>query len=86
MNPKKLLLRHLPFTWKKGFLMVAYFLLLALVNFVTPSDVPFYVLAWPLYALPKHTFLAGIVQLLFVYAVAVIIETLFWSKKSSHSS
>lgn len=62
--------------WRKGFLIIAYFLLVGVVNIVMSAEWPFYILVWPLYVFPESPFLAAVFEMLFAYAVASVVDTL----------
>jgi hypothetical protein len=66
--------------WRKGALTIGYFLLLGLVNALFGVEFPFRILAWPLYLFPKVTFLAAVMEMLFAYAVACVVDHLLLSK------
>ena len=70
--------------WHKGYLFVGYFLLLVLIELITKGDWPFMILAWPLHIIPYRP-LAAIVQLLFVYAVTILIDALWLHTHYDHT-
>jgi hypothetical protein len=63
----------LRFTWKKAFLLIAFFLLFALCNLFLTANVFFIIFAWPFYLLPRKPFFASLLELLYAYAVATIV-------------
>ncbi|MBW2982674.1 hypothetical protein KY327_00045 [Candidatus Woesearchaeota archaeon] len=60
-------------SWKKSFLVIAYFILLGLLSLL-PTSAPFYVLSWPYYLLPSTSLLAAVLELAFAYVVASIVQ------------
>lgn len=65
------------FNWKIGFAMTAYFLFMAFINMLFKSEWPFIILAWPMYVIPKHAGLAAIIEILFVYVIAIFFVMYF---------
>jgi len=63
-------------TWEKGMFIIAYFVFIGLVNIIIPWEAPFYVLAWPLYVLGDVMLLAALVEVAFIYILAVILTVL----------
>jgi hypothetical protein len=75
--------RHIGFSWKKGFLMIAYFLLFGILNILVTNDNLFIIFAWPFYLLPSSGLMAASLQMLYIYLVATIILALIEKKKHS---
>ena len=65
--------RHLGFSWKKGFIIIGYFLVISALNAFITSDVLFIIFAWPFYILPRQVIIAAVLEWAYAYAVATLI-------------
>lgn len=65
--------RYARFSWKKGFAMIAYFLLIGALNTFVSADWAYVAFAWPFYLLPRAGLLAAILEMAYAYVVATLI-------------
>lgn len=75
----KHLKEHAGFSWEKGFLIIAYFLFISVLNALFSSDWLFIIFAWPFYILPRHAFLAATITWLYAYLIATMLLLLLRS-------
>ena len=74
--------RHIGFSWKKGFLMIAYFLVFGVLNVLVTSDSLFILFAWPFYLFPSSGLLTAILQMIHVYLLATMVLVLTEKKNA----
>ena len=73
--------KYLALTWKKGFIIIAYFLFISILNALITSDWLFIIFTWPFYLLPTHAFIAAILEWVYAYIIATILQVVLEHRK-----
>lgn len=71
---KEILKTYTPLNWRKGFLLITYYFLLRLIDWLPLTDAPFYILNWPAYLFSNNAWLAIPINILFSYLIISIID------------
>lgn len=64
---------YIGFSWKKGFLIIAFFLFVSVLSIFITSDWLFVLFAWPFYLFPRQALLAAILEWCYAYIVATLL-------------